>query len=98
MLAQRIATYYIAYQSNIDGSEKKLRESINLFKQNHQTLMKNRENTKAIKRKLKEIDKLWKISNKLYSGNELPQIVLETTDDISRKMSKVTKLYIAKYK
>ena len=98
MLAQRIATYYIAYKSNIEGSERKLRESIKLFEYNHQKLMKNRENTKVIKRKLKEIDKLWKISNKLYSGRELPQIVLETTDDISIKMSKITKLYIIKYK
>jgi len=98
MLAQRIAKYYIAYKSNIIGSQKKLGESIKLFESNHKKLMHNRANTKAITRKLKEIDRLWKISNKLYSGSELPQIVLETTDDISKKMSKVTKLYIKKYK
>jgi len=98
MLAQRIAKYYIAYKSNISGSKEKLIESINLFGHNHKKLMNNRANTKTIKRKLKEIDRLWAISNKLYSGRELPKIVLDTTDDISKKMNKVTKLYIAKYK
>ncbi|SFV50347.1 Nitric oxide-responding transcriptional regulator Dnr (Crp/Fnr family) [hydrothermal vent metagenome] len=100
MLAQRIAKYYIAYQSDIKDSniQKKMRESINLFTKNHKKLMKNRANTKAIKRKLKEIDRLWKIAHKLYKGKEHSLIVFGTTDDISRKMAEVTKLYIATYK
>lgn len=98
MLAQRIAKYYIAYKSNIKGSKRKLKESITLFGTNHRKLINNKANTKTIKRKLKEVGKLWAISSKLYSGRELPKIVLDTTDDISKKMNRVTKLYIAKYK
>jgi hypothetical protein len=97
ILAQRIAKYYIAYKSNIEGSKEKLSESIKLFKRNHQALMRHRGNTKSINKKLKKIDKLWKISHKLYNGRELPQIVLDATDDISKIMSDLTKLYLAKY-
>jgi hypothetical protein len=99
MLAQRIAKYYIAYQSNMKDSkiQKKMKESIQLFTKNHQKLMKNSANTKIIKRKLNEIDRLWKIAHKLYGKQELSLAIFDTTDDISKKMDEVTKLYIATY-
>ena len=100
MLAQRIAKYYIASQSDIANSsiERKMRESINLFRNNHKKLMRNQENTRAIKRKLREIDKLWKNTYGFSKRAELSHLILDTTDDISQKMGEITKLYIAKYR
>ncbi len=102
MLTQRIAKYYIAYQVGIkDNSNKNMEESVNLFIKNHQTLMKNKNNTPLIKKKLKKIDRLWKRVHKFYNNienGELPRIVLDTTNKISNQMDEVTKLYIATYK
>ncbi len=103
MLSQRIAKYYIAYQSGIkdDNTVNQMKESVKEFKQNHDFLMKNVTNTSAINQKLNKIDKLWKIVNKFYLSIEkggLPFIVFTTTDDITSKMNEITKLYVELYK
>ena len=102
MLAQRIAKYYIAYQSNRSKQTKKnMKRSIELFAKNHKKLMKYKKNSPTIKRKLQEIDKLWKIVNRFYMDiekGELPFIVFETTDKITHNMNEIIRLYTLQIK
>ena len=98
MLSQRIAKYYIAYQTGIKDKNTvtQMQRSVKLFEDSHNLLMSNKTNTPEINRELNKIDRLWKIVNKFYLNIEkggLPQIVFKTTDDISKKMNKVTSLY-----
>ena len=77
-----------------------MKEAVKQFSLNHQILMKNPNNTPTINQKLNEIDKLWKIVYKFYLKIEkggLPFIVFTTTDDITKKMDNITKLYVALY-
>jgi len=102
MLAQRIAKYYIAYQSGIKDKNTvdQMKAAVKTFSTNHQALMKNPNNTPAINQKLAQIDKLWKIVYKFYLKIEkggLPFIVFTTTDDITSKMNEITKLYVSLY-
>ncbi len=103
MLSQRIAKYYIAYQSGIKDKNTvdQMKEAVKMFQQNHDELSKNPTNTSAINQKLAKIDKLWKIVHKFYLNIEkggLPFIVFTTTDDITKKMDVITKLYVELYK
>ncbi len=103
MLSQRIAKYYIAYQAGIKdkNSVDQMREAVKLFTQNHNALINNPTNTSMINQKLAEITKLWKIVHKFYLKIEkggLPFIVFTTTDDITKKMDDITKLYVELYK
>jgi len=64
-------------------------------------LMANASNTPEINRQLNEIDRLWKIVYKFYLNIEkggLPLIVFNTTDNITKKMNKITALYVELYK
>jgi len=102
MLAQRIAKYYIGYQSGIKDKNtvNQMNEAVKLFSKTHDILMKNAKNTPAINRNLKSIDRLWKIVYKFYLNIEkggLPLIVFNTTDTITKKMNKVTGLYSELY-
>ncbi|WP_456394076.1 type IV pili methyl-accepting chemotaxis transducer N-terminal domain-containing protein [Nitratifractor sp.] len=103
MLAQRIAKYYIAYQAGIKDKNTvdQMNAAVKEFSQNHKTLMENKDNTATINQKLAQVDKLWKIVYKFYLNIEkggLPFIVFTTTDDITRKMDEITKLYVELYK
>ncbi len=103
MLSQRIAKYYIAYQSGIKDKNTvdQMKAAVKLFSESHAILMTNSTNTPEVNRKLNEIDKLWKIVHKFYLNIEkggLPQIVFSTTDKITTKMNEVTKLYVEIYK
>ena len=103
MLAQRIAKYYIAYQSGIKDKNtvSQMKEAVVLFTNNHKDLMSNKNNTTTINQKLNKINKLWKIVYKFYLNIEkggLPFIVYTTTDDITKKMDEITKLYVELYK
>jgi len=98
MLAQRIAKYYIAYQSGIKDKNTvdQMRETVKLFDENNQKLINNPNNTATISKKLKKINMLWKIVYKFYLNIEkggLPFIVFTSTDDITEKMDQVTELY-----
>ncbi len=102
MLAQRIAKYYIAYQAGIKDKNTvdQMRAAVKEFSQNHKLLMENRDNTATINQKLAQVDRLWKIVYKFYLNIEkggLPFIVFTTTDDITKKMDTITKLYIQLY-
>ena len=103
MLSQRIAKYYIAYQSGIkdENTVNSMKDTVKQFSENLKILLKNKDNNLKIDKKLKEIDKLWKIVHKFYNNIEkggLPLIVFNTTDNITKKMDEVTKLYIQKDK
>jgi hypothetical protein len=103
MLAQRIAKYYIAYQAGIKDKNTidQMKNAVKTFSESHEALMKNQANTPEINRKLNEIDRLWKIVYKFYLNIEkggLPLIVFNTTDNITKKMNEVTKLYVELYK
>jgi len=99
MLSQRIAKYYIAYQSGIkdENTINQMNEAVKLFSETQKELMANKTNTPEINRKLNEINKLWKIVNKFYLNIEkggLPLIVFNTTDKIAKKMGEITELYV----
>jgi len=103
MLSQRIAKYYIAYQSGIKDKNTvdQMKEAVKQFTANHNALMANATNTTTINQKLNKVNKLWKIVYKFYLGIEkggLPFIVFTTTDDITGKMDEITKLYVELYK
>jgi len=103
MLSQRIAKYYIAYQSGIKDKNTvdQMNAAVKLFAESHKTLLKNEKNTPEINRKLNKIDRLWKIVYKFYLNIEkggLPLIVYNTTENITRQMNEITKLYVELYK
>ncbi len=103
MLSQRIAKYYIAYQSGIkdENTVNSMKDTVKQFSENLDLLLKNKNNSVEINKKLKDIDKLWKIVHKFYNNIEkggLPLIVFNTTDNITKKMDEITKLYIQKNK
>ena len=103
MLSQRIAKYYISYQSGIKDKNTvdMMKESVKLFSNNLKDLKKNSINTPQINRKLSEVDRLWKIVHKFYNNIEkggLPLIVFNTTDNITKKMDEITKMYISLHK
>jgi len=99
MLAQRIAKYYIAYQSGIKDKNTvdQMRATVKEFDDNNKELIKFPRNTPEITSGLKKIDSLWKIVYKFYLNIEkggLPFIVFTSTDDITKKMDHITQLYI----
>ena len=103
MLAQRIAKYYIAYQAGIKDKNTidQMKAAVATFSESHIALMANTANTPEINRELNKIDRLWKIVYKFYLNIEkggLPLIVFNTTDDITKKMNKITGLYVELYK
>jgi hypothetical protein len=98
MLAQRIAKYYIAYQSGIKdrNTVKQMQQTVKEFDRNNKKLLDNPSNTATITNKLKNINTLWKIVYKFYLNIEkggLPFIVFTSTDDITNKMDTITELY-----
>jgi nitrate/nitrite-specific signal transduction histidine kinase len=103
MLSQRIAKYYIAYQSGIKDKNTvdQMKATVKEFDKNHKELMANKSNSTEINQKLNNVDKLWKIVYKFYNAIEkggLPFIVFKSTDDITKKMDEITKLYVAQSK
>ena len=98
ILAQRIAKYYIAYQSGIKDKNtvEQMKATVTLFDTNNKKLLNNASNTDVINRKLKKISMLWGIVYKFYLNIEkggLPFIVFTSTDDITRKRDDITSLY-----
>ena len=100
MLSQRIAKYYIAYQSGIKdkNSVTSMRDTVKQFSDNLDILMRNSNNTPKINAKLARINKLWKIVNKFYNNIEkggLPLIVFNTTDNITKEMDELTNMFLS---
>ena len=102
MLAQRVAKYYIAYQTNKSKKAKSdIKRSIKLFNRNHKKLMRYKKKNPNISKNLNEIDRLWRIvhsfSNNIEDG-KLPLIVFETTDKITNAMNELIKVYTKEIK
>ncbi len=103
MLAQRIAKYYIAYQVGIKDKNTvdQMKKAVEDFSSTHKMLMQNKDNTATINQKLSRVDKLWKVVYKFYlniTKGGLPFIVFTSTDDITKMMNEITKLYVELYK
>jgi predicted amino acid-binding ACT domain protein len=99
VLAQRIAKYYISYQSGIKDKNTihQMQTAVKEFNKVHKMLISNKINTDLINKKLHQIDRLWRIVYKFYLNIEkgrLPYIVFVTTNDITKKMSDVTQMYL----
>jgi len=99
VLAQRIAKYYIAYQSGIKDKNTiiQMKDAVKLFSDAQKKLMANETNTPELNRKLNDINRLWKIVYKFYLNIEkggLPLIVFNTTDKITKKMNTITNMYM----
>jgi len=102
-LAQRIAKYYIAYQTGIkdENTVRSMKQAVIEFNNNLTILLTNKENTPAIQEKIDGVNKLWKIVHKFYNNIEkggLPLIVFNTTDNITKKMNEITQLYLELHK
>ena len=98
MLAQRIAKYYIAYQSGIKDKNTvdQMKATVKLFDANNKALLNNVGNTAKISQELQRVNRLWKIVHKFYLNIEkggLPFIVFTSTDDITGKMDAITEEY-----
>lgn len=99
MLSQRIAKYYIAYQAGIkdDNTVAQMKESVREFDTILKKLLANNTNTTEIQVELEKVNKMWKIVYKFYLNIEkggLPIIVYTTTDDITKNMNKIVKMYV----
>ena len=97
VLAEKIATYCKALQLNKNdvALKKKILITIAKFATNHKKLMKNKHNSKMISKKLKEVDKLWKVAYPIYQGKKfISSIVFDSTTQISKKMKEVSTLYM----
>lgn len=98
MLSQRIAKYYVAYQIGVkdQNTVEQTKKAVIEFTKTHEMLMKNESNTPEINKKLKQVDRLWKVVFKFYNNIEqggLPFIVFTSTDKITLKMNQITELY-----
>jgi len=99
MLSQRIAKYYIAYQAGIkdDNTITQMKETVKEFDSVLNKLLANKSNSREIQNELDKVSKMWKIVYKFYLNIEkggLPIIVFTTTDDITKNMNKIVKMYV----
>ncbi len=99
MLTQRIAKFYIAYQSGFKdiNTANQLKQSVKEFEDAHIILINNKTNTTQISNELNRVAKLWNIVSKFYKEVErggLPVIVLSSTDKIMTSMNKITGMYV----
>jgi len=99
MLTQRIAKFYIAYQSGFKdiNTANQLKQSVKEFEDAHIILINNKTNTTQISNELNKVAKLWNIVSKFYKEVErggLPVIVLSSTDKIMTSMNNVTGMYV----
>ena len=101
VLAEKIATYCKALQLNKNdiSLKKKIKVTIEAFAINHEKLMQNKDNSKTISEKLKEVDKLWSAAYPIYQDKKFTSsIVFDSTTQISEKMKEVSRLYMAEKK
>ena len=99
MLTQRIAKFYIAYQSDFKdvNTVNQLRKAMSEFEMAHGALANDKRTTNQIKQELNQVAKLWNVVRKFYRDVErggLPVIVLSSTDKIMTKMNHITNLYV----
>ncbi len=98
ILAEKIARYCkeLALNKNDKTLKKKIQLTIASFAKNHKKLMQNKQNSKIISKKLKEVDRLWKAAYPVYQNKQFTStIVFDSTTQISKKMKEVYTLYMA---
>ncbi len=98
VLAEKIATYCKALElnKNDEALKKKIEVTIKAFAINHKKLMENKQNSKIIAKKLKEVDTIWKSAYPIYEGKRfINSIVFNSTTRISKKMKEISTLYMA---
>lgn len=99
MLTQRIAKFYIAYQSGFKdvNTINQLKQSMQEFEQAHGVLANNKRKSTQITKELNKVAKLWNIVSKFYKDVQrggLPVIVLSSTDKIMASMNRITQMYV----
>lgn len=99
MLSQRIAMFYAAHQAGLksDATVGQMRGAVREFEKAHADLSANGINSDQINRELKGVENLWK-TIRGYFTNEVekgyPVTAFVTTDDIMKRMNKITLLYV----
>jgi hypothetical protein len=99
MLAQRIAKYYIAYQSGFhdDNTVHQLETAVSEFESALKTLQQEKRNTNHINRLLRKIQDRWDVVKRYFldvRSKGKPIIALSTTDEITQIADKITSLYV----
>ncbi|MCP4126100.1 MAG: hypothetical protein GY753_03440 [Gammaproteobacteria bacterium] len=100
MQSQRIAKFYIAYQSGFQDPImiKDLRDAVDDFEHSHKLLIDAKQNTPEIKVNLGRVKRLWRIVYNFFlelEDGQLPVTVSATTDGITVKMDEITRMYEA---
>ena len=99
MLSQRIAKFYIAYQSGFTEEEtvRQLEKAVNEFQTAQDMLLEDPLNNEEISTKLVRTQRLWEIVRGFFLDIEtggLPVTVFTTTDAIMKNMNSVTGMYV----
>ncbi|MCW8908643.1 MAG: type IV pili methyl-accepting chemotaxis transducer N-terminal domain-containing protein [Sedimenticola sp.] len=99
MLSQRIAMFYAAHQAGLksDATVSQMQGAVEEFEKAHAGLSVNPINSEEISRELKGVENLWKTIRSYFTGeveNSYPVTAFVTTDDIMKRMNKITLLYV----
>lgn len=99
MLSQRIAKYYIAYQSGFhdDKTVQQLETAVSEFESALKMLQQEKRNTSQINMLLRKTQDRWDVVKRHFldvrsKGNLI--ITFSTTDEITRIADKITELYV----
>ena len=100
MLSQRMASLYMLKVWGVSEPEfkEKLDDTLNLFKQSHKRLEKadiNTNETKKLLAKVKRSFMFFEMMNRSKS-KFVPSLIYKKSDDILKKMNRVTELYVTK--
>ncbi len=99
MLSQRIAMFYAAQQAGFqsDATINQMKQSVDEFERAHKALEGNSLNSEEINRELQGVENVWKTVRPYFAGDaeeSFPVTIFVTTDDIMKRMNKVTLLYV----
>ena len=99
MLSQRIAMFYAAHQAGLksDATVGQMRGAVQEFEKAHADLGANEINSDQINRELKGVENLWKTIRGYFTNEaekSYPVTAFVTTDDIMKRMNKITLLYV----
>ncbi|MCW8949178.1 MAG: type IV pili methyl-accepting chemotaxis transducer N-terminal domain-containing protein [Sedimenticola sp.] len=102
MLSQRIAMFYAANEAGFksDATVNQMKLSVDEFESAHKSLEANSLNSEDINRELQGVENVWKTVRKYFTGSveeSYPVTIFVTTDDIMKRMNKITLLYVKAY-
>lgn len=98
MLSQRMASLYMLQVWGVKDPKfkTKLKETLALFKEAHETLEKQENNTLSISKKLKSVKRsfmFFEIMSK-SSSKYIPSLIYKKSHDILKNMNEITKEYV----